>query len=214
MPSVGTLAAFAVASVLVSALPGPSVLYIVTRSLSQGWAAGVASAAGIAAGSAVQVVAAAAGLSALLASSATWFAVVKYLGAAYLVVLGIRTLLASRHAEREQQPPRPQPLPGIGWQGFVVTVLNPKLALFMLAFLPQFVEPARGPATLQIAVLGAVLILVGAANDVCYTVLAHTLGTRLRRSTRMMQRSSLASGVIYIALGVFTAVTGHRPRAT
>lgn len=212
MPSVHTLATFAVASALLTVLPGPSVFYIMARSLSQGYRAGIVSEAGITAGSTVQVIAAAAGLSALLASSLTWFAVVKYLGAAYLVALGIRTLLASRASRADQPQFQPQPLPGVCWQGFVVTVLNPKLAIFLLAFLPQFVEPARAPAWLQIAVLGTVLNLVGAAIDTCYIFLAGVLGTRLRRSTRFTLRTKLASGLVYITLGVFTAVTGHRPR--
>ncbi|MGH3321199.1 MAG: LysE family translocator [Streptosporangiaceae bacterium] len=211
MPSVQMVLAFAVAAVLFTISPGPSNVYIVTRSLTQGRGAGLVSMAGFAAGVAVQVVAAAVGLSALLASSATWFAVVKYLGAAYLIVLGIRTLLTSRE-HGATRPPRPQPLTRICWQGFVVTVLNPKLGLFMLALLPQFVDPARGSPALQIAVLGAVLILVGAASDLCYTLLASTVGNRLRRSTRAMRRSRLASGIVYIALGIFAAVAGHRPQ--
>ncbi|MGH3095925.1 MAG: LysE family translocator [Streptosporangiales bacterium] len=211
MPSVHTLATFAVAAVLFSVVPGPSVLYLIARSLSQGHRAGAVSVAGIAAGTAVQVVAMAVGLAALLATSATWFAVVKYAGAAYLIALGIRTLLSSREHDTEQ-PPRAQPLLAVGWQGFVVTVLNPKLALFLLALLPQFVDPSKGPAGPQIAVLGATLIIVGAVNDLCYTVFASALGRRLRRTTSVLRHSKSASGVIYIALGIFTAVTGHRPR--
>lgn len=213
MPSVHTLAAFAVACVLLSALPGPTVLYLATRSVSQGSRAGVVAEVGVIAGTTAQVGAAAAGLSALLASSATWFAVVKYLGAAYLVALGIRTLLGTRGAHLEETT-RPQTRLGGCWQGFLVTALNPKLAVFMLAFLPQFVEPSHGPTWLQIIVLGTVLNLVGAATDVGYILLAGTLGMRLRRSVRALRASELTSGVVYIALGVFAALTGHRPQAT
>lgn len=213
MPSVHALAVFAGACVLLSVLPGPTVLYLAARSLSQGPRAGVVAETGVVAGAAAQVGAAAAGLSALLASSATWFAVVKYLGAAYLVALGIRTLLSAREPPVEETP-RSKTLLGGCWQGFLVTALNPKLAVFMLAFLPQFVEPSHGPVWLQIIVLGTVLNLVGSAADIGYILLAGTLGTRLRRSVRAMRASRLASGIVYIALGFFTAVTGHRPQAT
>lgn len=213
MPSVHTLAAFAMTTVLFVVVPGPSVLYLVARSLAQGRRAGLVSVAGIAAGTAAQVAAVAAGLAALLAASATGFAIVKYLGAAYLIVLGIRSLLGSR-GPQAAGPPRPQPLTRICGQGFVVTVLNPKLALFLLALLPQFVTPTQGLVPLQIAVLGAVLILIGATSNLAYTLLASVLGARLRNSRRFLRVSTRASGITYLALGVFTALTGHRPRTS
>lgn len=193
MPSVHTLAAFAMTTVLFVVVPGPSVLYLVARSLAQGRRAGLVSVAGIAAGTAAQVAAVAAGLAALLAASATGFAVVKYAGAAYLIVLGIRTLLGSR-GQQAAGSPRPQPLTRICGQGFVVTILNPKLALFLLALLPQFVTPTQGPVPLQTAVLGTVLILIGATSNLAYTLLASVLGARLRNSRRFLRVSARASG--------------------
>jgi threonine/homoserine/homoserine lactone efflux protein len=212
MPTAHTLVAFAVACAVLSTLPGPTVVYLVTRTLSQGTRAGIVSEVGVVAGSALQVGATAAGLSALLASSATWFAIVKYFGAAYLIALGIRSFLTSREA-KDEQPTRPQSLLGICRQGFVITVLNPKLTVFLLAFLPQFVEPAAGPVWLQIILLGTVLIIVGATTDIGYVLLTGLLGARLPRgSSQIMRGSRLVSGFVYLALGLFTAITGQRPQ--
>ena len=143
MPETQTLVTFAAACVLFAVIPGPAVIYIVTRAVDQGRMAGIASVLGIASGTLVHVPAAALGLSALMLSSATAFTVVKYLGAAYLVYLGIRKIMGRNEAFGGPEGSR-QPLMRIFRQGAVVGVLNPKTALFFLAFLPQFVDPALG----------------------------------------------------------------------
>src|SRR5262245_48763064 len=154
LPDVPTLGLFVAAALVLLLTPGPAVLYIVTRSIDQGRRAGLVSALGVHAGTLVHVVGAAAGLSALLMASATVFSAVKYLGAAYLIYLGIRrlrdrtTTLVSAHAAGAP------PLRRAFVDGVIVNVLNPKTALFFLAFLPQFVDVARGSVGAQILALG------------------------------------------------------------
>ncbi|HEX6580411.1 MAG TPA: LysE family translocator [Actinomycetota bacterium] len=154
MPSPEVFAAFAVASLALLIVPGPSVLYIVTRSVDQGKTAGLVSVLGIHTGSIVHVVAAALGLSAILASSALAFGIVKYAGAAYLIWLGIKAIRA-RGEERTEPRGREHSLARIYAQGVVVNVLNPKTALFFLAFLPQFVDVSKGSVPLQAVIFGA-----------------------------------------------------------
>ena len=151
MPDTATLLVFSAAALALIVVPGPAVLYIVAQSIDRGRLAGFVSALGIAVGGLVHVTAAAIGLSSLLVSSATAFAVVKYAGAAYLIGLGLYTLLV-RKAEREATAPRERRLRRRFSQGVVVNVLNPKTALFFFAFLPQFVDPDKGSAALQIGV--------------------------------------------------------------
>jgi threonine/homoserine/homoserine lactone efflux protein len=157
----GTLAVFALAALAILAVPGPAVIYIVTRSIQQGRSAGLASVLGIHVGTFVHLTAATVGLSAILVSSATAFTVVKVVGALYLIVIGIRTLLG-RADPADTDPQRlPRRRRRDFAEGVVVNVLNPKTALFFLAFLPQFVDPARGQASLQILVLGLTFMLLG-----------------------------------------------------
>jgi threonine/homoserine/homoserine lactone efflux protein len=208
MPDASTFLLFAAASLAFLAIPGPSVFYIVTRSLVQGRRAGVTSMLGVQAGGLVHVVAAAFGLSALIASSATAFTIVKYAGAAYLVFLGLRKLLAHRGDEPDPEPRGPAPLSDLFWHGVVVNVLNPKTALFFLAFLPQFVDPSA-PVAPQMLVLGLLLVALGVLSDGTYALLAAGAGRRLRSvvaSRRMLER---LSGGVFVALGVVAAVAGE-----
>ncbi|GII61487.1 RhtB family transporter [Sphaerisporangium krabiense] len=211
MPSVTTLAVFAAAALALLLVPGPAVVYIVTRSVAQGRSAGLVSVAGVHTGSAVHVVAAALGLSALLAASATAFTLVKYLGAAYLVWLGLRKLLSRPGGEAERVT-RPASRPRLFTEGFVVNVLNPKTAIFFLAFLPQFADPARGPVAAQIALLGAIWIVLGMASDGTYALLSAALAGRLRRSATATRRLDVASGLVYLGLGAVAALAGDGPR--
>jgi threonine/homoserine/homoserine lactone efflux protein len=213
MPELQTITVFAAAAVLFAVVPGPAVIYIVTRSVDQGRAAGLVSALGIATGTLVHVPAAMVGLSALLVSSATAFTVVKYLGAAYLVYLGVRKLLV-REEDDLVGAPTTRSLARIFTQGAVVAVLNPKTALFFLAFLPQFVDPARGSTALQLGVLGLLLVVITMVSDSCYALLTGTAGRWLRgRGTRFLRRQRLVTGGIYVALGVSAAVAGSRSSA-
>lgn len=209
MPTLDTLVLVAAAALVFALVPGPAVIYIVTRSVDQDRLAGLVSGLGVGTGNLVHVGAAGVGLSALLASSAIAFDVVKYSGAAYLAYLGVRKL-TDRTVFEDAAPARSQPLLRVYWQGMVVALLNPKTALFFLSFLPQFVDPSRGLVSLQIVVLGCLVVAVTLASDSCYAVLSGTVGRTLRSSHRVLRGQQLLSGGVYIALGLFTAFTGSK----
>lgn len=211
MPEASTLALFATAALVLLVTPGPAVLYIIATSLQGGRVAGLFATLGLSVGGMVHVTAAALGLSALLASSVVAFNLVKYAGAAYLIYLGVRTLLARPAATPAAAEPRPSvPARHHLYQGFLVNLLNPKAALFIFALLPQFVDPARGSATAQIFVLGGVLVGLGLLCDGLYALLAGSLGHWLQRRPRFAQAQQYATGGVYLALGVLTALTGAR----
>ena len=213
MPSPEVFAAFAVASLALLVVPGPSVLYIVTRSMDQGRAAGLVSVLGIHTGSIVHVAAAALGLSAILASSALTYGIVKYVGAAYLIWLGIRAL-RGRDEERPDVAGKGHSLRRVYAQGVVVNVLNPKTALFFLAFLPQFVDVSKGSVPLQIVLLGLTFILLGFLSDGSYALLSARVSRRLatRRPSGVVRR--WLPGLTLIGLAVVSAITGRRPATT
>jgi threonine/homoserine/homoserine lactone efflux protein len=188
------------------------VLYIVTRSVDQGRAAGLASVGGIHVGTLVHVAAAALGLSALVVSSATAYNAVRWLGAAYLVWLGVRRLLARDEEVAAGAGPeaRRHGLGRVFAQGVVVNVLNPKTALFFFAFLPQFVDVARGSVRLQVVVFGVAFVLLGLVSDSAYALLASTGAGWLRRRPGVAKASRVVSGGVLISLGVTTALAGSR----
>lgn len=207
----GTVVVFGVAALALLVVPGPSVLYIVARGIDQGRAAALASALGVQVGSLVHVAAAALGVSAVLASSATAFAAIKFLGAAYLIWLGVRTLLgregggaAVRRAPRSRRR--------LFGQAVVVQVLNPKVALFFLAFLPQFVDPARGSVAGQTLLLGGMLTGLGVLTDGTYALLAGTAGGWLRENAGFARAQRWVAGTVYLGLGVGTALAGTGDR--
>jgi len=200
VPDSQSLMLFAAAAIALLVIPGPAVLYIVAQSAEHGRLAGLVSVAGVHLGTLVHVAAAAVGLSALIVSSAVAFSVVKYAGAAYLVYVGIRRLLTREPAEL--LPSRDQPLSGLFAQGVVVNVLNPKTALFFLAFLPQFVDPGRTVWT-QVVVLGVTFVLLGFVSDGLYAVTAGTLARWLRARRRLLR---YASGSVFVGLGVSAAL--------
>jgi threonine/homoserine/homoserine lactone efflux protein len=208
MPDASTFALFAAAALAFLAIPGPSVFYIVTRSLAQGRRAGVTSMLGVQAGGLVHVVAAAFGVSAIIASSATAFTFVKYAGAAYLVFLGVRRLLSAGEQE-SFAPQRRASTAHLFRQGIVVNVLNPKTALFFLAFLPQFVDPDAGPVAPQMLVLGTLLVCLGVLSDGTYAMLAAGAGRRLRESAASRRLLDRLSGGVFVALGLVAAVAGE-----
>ena len=207
MPSPSTLVLFCSAALLLLVIPGPSVLYIVTRSIDQGRRAGFVSVLGTHAGSLVHVAGAALGVSALLVSSALAFSAVKYLGAAYLLWLGVRRWRAGDRFGLAADRPE-QSMGRLFRQGFVVQVLNPKTAIFFLALLPQFVDAERGSVTVQALVLGVVFIALGLVSDSTYAMAGSTIGAALRRSTRARRTERYVSSGVYVGLGVTTAVAG------
>lgn len=207
MPEMPILTLFVVAALALLITPGPSVLYIVARSIDQGRMAGLVSILGIHVGTLCHVAAAALGLSALLMSSALAFGVVKYLGAGYLIYLGLRKLLVR---EKTSQPEvvGQRKLTHIFYQGMVVNLLNPKTALFFFAFLPQFVEPAKGAVAGQILLLGLIFVVLGIFSDGMYALLAGTVGHWLRGNLRFLRAQRYFAGSVYIGLGVATALSG------
>lgn len=189
--------------------PGPAVLYIIGRSIDGGRTAGFASAAGIATGGLVHVAGAALGLSALIASSALAFSTLKYLGAAYLIFLGIRTLL-TRPDQAADAPQLPRTVRDNYSQGVVVQALNPKVALFFLAFLPQFIDPALGNTVGQTLILGAMFIGLGLCTDSLYALVAGTAGDWLKQQPAFTSIQRYFAGTIFIGLGLTTALSGAK----
>ncbi len=208
MPDWPTITLFVAAAVILVVTPGPCTLYIISRTLQQGIAAGIASSMGVQVGTMIHVTAAAVGISALLLSSAVAFNVVKYLGAAYLVFLGVKTLLARASVSTPPAPVAGRSMASVFCQGLLVNVLNPKTALFFTAFLPQFVDVKRGGVVSQILFLGALLVVVGSCSDMTYALVTGTLGKRLRPNPMAPGVGRYLSGSVYIGLGLAAALSG------
>jgi threonine/homoserine/homoserine lactone efflux protein len=208
VPEPSTLLLFAASALALVAVPGPNLIYIVTRSIDQGRCAGVASALGVETATLVHIAAAAAGLSAALASSATAFTVVKYAGAAYLVFLALRAFRERGDERRDERAPAAGRR--VYAEGFVVNLLNPKVALFFLAFLPQFVDPGAGAAWTQVLVLGGLLAAIGLSVDLMYALAAGSLGTLVRGNAAMTRLRGRLTGGVYLALAAVTLAGGRR----
>jgi threonine/homoserine/homoserine lactone efflux protein len=214
IPEPTSLGIFVAAALLLLLTPGPAVLYIVARSIDQGRRAGLVSMLGVHVGTLVHVAAAAAGVSALLAASAVAFSTVKYVGAAYLVYLGVRRLL-ERAPAGDTCPLSVRPLRRAFVDGVVVNVLNPKTALFFLAFLPQFVDVSRGHAGVQVLLLGLIFVALGLVTDGSYALTAGTAASWLRGHPRFRTSERWLSGGMYIGLGVAAVFSGgHQKQAT
>jgi threonine/homoserine/homoserine lactone efflux protein len=207
IPEPTALAAFIAATVVLLVIPGPAVLYIVARSLDQGRLAGLISTLGIGVGTLVHVAAATLGVSALLVSSAAAFDVVRYLGAAYLVYLGCRRLVGGTADPLPVRPPRTRTR--IFLEGVGVNVLNPKTALFVFAFLPQFVDVSRGSAAAQVAFLGLLFVALGVVSDSVWAIAAGSAGSWLRSRTSLWSAQRFLAGGMLIALGVAAALSGR-----
>ena len=203
-----TLAAFLFASLLLAATPGPGVLYIVTRTLAQGRRAGLASVAGVALGNLGNALAAALGLAALLAVSSLAFVVVKFAGAAYLIWLGVQALRAAAPPPGSVAATAPQAR-RILRDGFLVALLNPKTALFFVAFLPQFIDPAAS-AALQSVAFGAAFVAIAACTDTAYVLAASAAAPALGKLRGAQTVGRYVTAAVYIGLGVFTAASGSR----
>ena len=197
------------ASLALLLVPGPAVLYITARSANQGRLAGLVSVMAIETANFLQAVAATLGLSAILLSSALAFDLVKYLGAAYLIYLGIRKLFA-REEETWDEEVKRESLSRIYWQGLVINLLNPKTGLFYFAFLPQFVDPAKGNITGQTLFLSALFVGMAIITDSLYALVASSLAERLRGNRHFRKGQRYFAGLVYVGLGITTALTGSK----
>jgi threonine/homoserine/homoserine lactone efflux protein len=203
-----SLLLFVIAGLVLNLTPGPDLLYITARSLGQGWRAGAASSLGIAAGCLVHTAAAALGISVLLQSSPLAYEAIRLCGAAYLVWLGVQALRQRGAAATVAELP-PESLRRVFWQGFATNVLNPKVALFFLAFLPQFADPARGAFALQVLVLGLIFIANGLWVCLLVARSAAAMAAWARRRTGAMTWIQRGSGALLVALGLHLAVNGR-----
>jgi len=205
MPSIESLLAFGIASLALLVIPGPAVLYIINRSVADGRNVALAAVAGLEIGNFMHVIAATVGLSAIIATSAAAFSAVKWIGAGYLIYIGIRTLATKAQAVNHLNDPMSRRRAFT--QGIVVNTFNPKVALFFLSFLPQFIDADRGSAALQSLVLGSTFVVLGCISDSLFAILASALrGTLLRgKSLPFVQR--YVAGSVFIALGAIASTT-------
>jgi threonine/homoserine/homoserine lactone efflux protein len=200
---------FVVAGLVLNLTPGPDLLYITARSLGQGWRAGAASSLGIAAGCLVHTAAAALGISVLLQASPLAYDALRLAGAAYLVLLGVQALRQRPEAATVAALP-PDSLRKVFWQGFVTNVLNPKVALFFLAFLPQFADPARGAFGLQVLALGTIFIFNGLWVCLLVARSAAAMADWARRKSGAMTWIQRGSGALLVGLGLHLAINGRQ----
>jgi threonine/homoserine/homoserine lactone efflux protein len=210
MPSLSTYALFIATALAILAIPGPAVLYIVSRSIDQGRSAGLASMFGITSGTIVHVTLATVGLSSLILASRIAFDAVRFVGAAYLVVLGVRRLL-TRRTEAEVEARAPRTRRDLYVQGLIVNLLNPKTIVFIFAFIPQFVDVNDGHVWLQIMLLGLTFAGLGMLSDGLYALVAGTVADRLRGTPLVARIERWFGGTVLIGLGVAAAVVApHR----
>jgi threonine/homoserine/homoserine lactone efflux protein len=209
VPELHAIVLFAAAAIALLVIPGPSVLYIVTRSIEQGRTAGFVSVLGVHTGTCFHVAAAAFGISAILVRSAVLYTTVKWAGAAYLIFLGVRRI-ATRAATADDIVVEDKPLKKLYRDGVVVNTLNPKTALFFFAFLPQFVDRDHN-VTVQVLFFGALFIVLGILSDGSYALIASHLGSWLRNSRVFGAVERYVAGTIFVTLGVTAALAGSRP---
>ncbi|HEX2113938.1 MAG TPA: LysE family translocator [Alphaproteobacteria bacterium] len=211
-PGAANLGLFISAALVLLLVPGPAVLYIVARSVEQGRIAGFISDLGIHTATLVHVIAAGFGLSAILASSALAFSVVKYAGAAYLIWLGLKKIFGRAEDPDVNVTVKRHGYARLFRDGFIVNLLNPKTALFFFAFLPQFVEVERGYVATQIVFLGLLFTVLGLITDGCYALAAGTAGNWLKRSRGYLKFERYVSGVLFIGLGLTAAFAGNQKK--
>ena len=211
MPTFRTMIAFALVSVGLALIPGPSTFFLASQGALHGRGRALASVAGIEIASAVRVLATAAGLSALVASCAVAFSTIRWVGVAYLAYLGLRAMTAGRRAETSESE---EASPDAGSstralrKGVLVGIGNVKMAIFYLAFFPQFVHADRGSEVTQILILGAVFWIIGLAGDLLYALASATIGARVRTRPRLKSVQAQTEAVSYLALAGWTATSG------
>ena len=199
--------AFAIASLALLVIPGPAVLYVINRSIADGRSIALAGVAGLELGNFVHVIAATIGLSALIAASATAFGVVKWIGAGYLIFIGIRTIVRKPEAFSQEQKTLSRRKSFT--QGIIVNTFNPKVALFFLSFLPQFIDEKSGSAALQSLILGTLFVAIGLCTDGMYAILASALRTTLLRGKSLPFIQRYVAGSVFVLLGI-VASTARR----
>jgi threonine/homoserine/homoserine lactone efflux protein len=200
MPEKAAFLTFLVAALALNLAPGPDMLYVIGRSVGQGRKAGIVSSLGVFVGCWVHILAAAFGIAALLRSSPMAFNTVRYAGAAYLIYLGIRML--AQKADLASQQLKPESLASMFRQGAITNVLNPKVAIFFLAFLPQFIDARRGSVALQIVLLGLIFNVGGTLVNLAVAYAGGTLGELLRRNQAIARWQRRFTGMIFIGLGM------------
>lgn len=201
---------FITTSLVILVIPGPAVLYIITRSISQGRAAGIVSVLGVNLAALTYTVAAAFGLTAILLTSIVAFNIIKFAGAAYLIYLGIQQFLSKNSFETIQL--KTDRLSKIFTQGYLVNILNPKMAFFTFAFLPQFIDPNYGNTIMQILFLGTLFAAMAIVSDGAYALLASHLRPWLLRNMQFLKKQKYITGTVYIGLGITAALTGSKPK--
>lgn len=204
MPDLNSLISFAVASVALLVIPGPAVIYIVNRSVADGRQIGLAAVVGLELGTFMHVLAATVGLSAILATSENAFNVVKYLGASYLILIGLRTL--TRKPEAISTSASSMTQSQAFRQGFIINTLNPKIALFFLSFLPQFIDPNISSNAQQSLILGSVFVLCGFVIDGIYALTASSLREVLVKGKALPFIQQYVAGVVFVLLGAAAAL--------
>jgi threonine/homoserine/homoserine lactone efflux protein len=209
MPATETVVLFMAAALAVNMTPGPSIAYVMSRSFGQGRTAGLVSALGLGTGSLLHAIAATLGLSAIVAYSPMVYAVIKYLGAAYLVYLGV-DLLRRRQVRIADDGPTGLPLSGVYWQGVLTEILNPKIALFFLSFLPQFVDPARGSVAGQTLFFGLVFHVTGVPINMLVAVAGSAIAVWFSRNPLFELIRNWLSSIVLIGLGVRLALSERR----
>ncbi|MDQ4045264.1 MAG: LysE family translocator [Chloroflexota bacterium] len=208
MPTTPTLMAFALAAIVLVAIPGPNLIYIITRGIHQGPRAAIVSSLGVQAGMVVHVVLAALGLGAVIASSPLLYDALRYAGAGYLIWMGIGLIRRRGVMEAADVKVQRASMRRLFLHGMVINLLNPKVILFVLALLPQFVDPARGSTVTQMLALGSVLIVVALISDSLYALASGSVGSWLRRHPESSRHSDRISGLVYLALGLIVALAG------
>src|SRR4026209_2805413 len=201
---------FAFASLMLNITPGNDMLYVATRSTSQGVKAGVVSALGIAGGCIVHLIAAGIGLSAIIANSAIAFNIIKYVGAAYLIYLGVKAFLSKQNNFTIDKKIEQKSLSKIFWQGVFTNVLNPKVALFFLAFLPQFIHPGKGNTALQILLLGLWFNFSGTIVNIIVAMLFGKLGNWLADKQAFIKWQNKITGLLLVGLGIKVALSSRK----
>jgi threonine/homoserine/homoserine lactone efflux protein len=211
MPTQQTLLAFALVSAGIMLIPGPSNFFLLAHGIGHGRRSALAAMTGVEAASAIRVLLAAAGLSAVLASSAAAFSLIRWAGVAYLAYLGIRAFRSGRPDASPDVPQRPVPLARSARKGLIVGLGNPKMVIFYLAFFPQFTHPAQGSRTVQMLILGTVFWIIGAIWDLAFASASGTIGTWLKHRPRIQAAQPRLEGLAYLGLASWAAITGSRP---